>query len=256
MAVESRPVSGEGLGSLQACLVGDDPEQCERERRVLRKSLFLSVATQSVLVTAIVVIPLFGKPARIALDSVVPLPAYYSHAERRPTDSNKPQPPGQKRTVCRICAPTSIPNTVATHTGSTDSSPEPQGFPDPPIGTNTGGNIPFVDTRAHPEQPPETTVEAPKKIRVTQIDPAMLKVRVEPIYPTLMRQIHRGGQVQLHAIIGTDGAIQSLQAVSGDPGFYQSAMEAVKQWRYRPTILNGKPVEVDTFITVIYNIGG
>jgi protein TonB len=61
--------------------------------------------------------------------------------------------------------------------------------------------------------------------------------------------------VQLHAIIGTDGTIQSLQAVGGDPGFYQSAIEAVRQWRYKPTILNGKPVEVDTFITVIYNIG-
>ncbi len=113
----------------------------------------------------------------------------------------------------------------------------------------------MVDTRAHPEKPPETTVQPPKKIRVTQIDPAMLKVRVEPIYPTLMKQIHKSGQVQLHAIIGTDGTIQALQAVSGDPGFYPSAMDAVRQWRYKPTILNGVAVEVDTFITVIYNIG-
>jgi periplasmic protein TonB len=255
MAVESRPVGGNGLGSLQGCLVGSDPEQRERERRVRRKSLILSVTAQMVLVAAIVLIPLLGKPARIALANVVPVPPYYSHAERHPSDPAKPQPPGAKRNVCRICAPTSIPTTIITHTESIDDTPEPQGFLDPPIGTNTAGNIPLVDTRAHPEKPLETAVEAPKKIRVTQIDPAMLKVRVEPIYPTLMYQIHRGGQVQLHAIIGTDGTIQSLRAVSGDPGFYQSAMEAVRQWRYKPTILNGKPVEVDTFITVIYNIG-
>jgi len=255
MAVESRPASGNGLGSLQSCLVGGDPEQRARERRVRRKSLILSVSMQSVFVVAIVVIPLFGKPARIAVDNVVPLPPYYSHAERRPADPTKPQPPGQKHSACRFCAPTSIPPTIATHMEPVDDTPEPQGFLDPPIGTNTVGIIPFADTRAHPEKPPETAVEAPKKIRVTQIDPAMLKVRVEPIYPTLMLQIHRGGQVQLHATIGTDGTIQSLQAVGGDPGFYQSAIEAVRQWRYKPTILNGKPVEVDTFITVNYNIG-
>jgi protein TonB len=82
----------------------------------------------------------------------------------------------------------------------------------------------------------------------------LLTRRVEPVYPTLMRQIGRSGQVELHAMIATDGSIQSLQVVSGDPGFYQSAMEAVRQWRYKPMILNGIPVEVDTFITVIYNI--
>jgi protein TonB len=82
----------------------------------------------------------------------------------------------------------------------------------------------------------------------------MLTRRIEPIYPTLMRQIGRSGQVQLRATIGTDGTIQSLQVVGGDPGFFQSALEAVRQWHYRPTVLNGNPVEVDTFITVIYNI--
>jgi protein TonB len=78
--------------------------------------------------------------------------------------------------------------------------------------------------------------------------------RVEPVYPTLARQIGRAGRVELRAVIATDGTIQSLQVVSGDPLFYQSAMEAVRQWRYRPTVLNGEAVEVDTFITVIYKI--
>ena len=113
MAVESRPVGGDGLGSLQGCLVGGDPEQRERERRVRRKSLILSVTAQVVLVAAIVLIPLLGKPARIALANVVPVPPYYSHAEhRRYGSASKPHPPAQKR-FCRICAPR-IPRTVST----------------------------------------------------------------------------------------------------------------------------------------------
>jgi periplasmic protein TonB len=82
----------------------------------------------------------------------------------------------------------------------------------------------------------------------------MLIRRVEPIYPAPMRQIRRAGRVELRAVIATDGTIQSLHVVSGDPGFYQSAIDAVSQWRYKPTVLNGQPVEVDTFITVIYNM--
>jgi protein TonB len=82
----------------------------------------------------------------------------------------------------------------------------------------------------------------------------MLVQRVEPVYPPLARQIHREGQVELHAVIATDGTIQSLQAVSGDPLFLQSALEAVRQWRYHPTILNGQAVEIDTYITVIYSL--
>ena len=82
----------------------------------------------------------------------------------------------------------------------------------------------------------------------------MLIHRVEPVDPVLARQMGRAGRVELRAIIATDGTIQSLRVVSGDPLFYQSALDAVSQWRYRPTILNGEPVEIDTFITVIYNI--
>jgi len=80
----------------------------------------------------------------------------------------------------------------------------------------------------------------------------MLVHRVEPVYPTLAWHTHREGRVELRAIIDTDGTIQSLQVVVSDSLFNQSAMEAVSQWRYRPTILNGQPVEIDTYITVIY----
>jgi len=82
----------------------------------------------------------------------------------------------------------------------------------------------------------------------------MLIHRVDPVYPPLARQLRREGRVELHAIIAMDGSIQALEVVSGDPLFLQSALAAVREWRYRPTILDGQPVEVDTHVTVIYTL--
>src|SRR5262249_25655775 len=105
-----------------------------------------------------------------------------------------------------------------------------------------------------PAAPSDPNQNQKKRISIGRIEPAMILHRVEPVYPTLMRQIRRSGKVELRAIISTDGTIESLQAVSGDTGFYASALEAVRQWRYRPTYLNGQPVEVETIITVIYSL--
>jgi protein TonB len=95
-------------------------------------------------------------------------------------------------------------------------------------------------------------VPVPKIVHVGHLDPAMLIHRIEPVYPTLAHQTRREGTVELHAIIATDGSVRSLQVLQGDAMFYHSALDAVGQWRYKPTFLNGNPVEVDTHITVIY----
>jgi periplasmic protein TonB len=255
MAVESRPVSGSELGSLQSCLVGSDPEQQNRERRVRRRALVISIATQSVVVAAIVLVPLFLKPERISAN-ITPVPPYYTRVTGHTEERSTPRAPKPQQNVCRFCAPLSIPRTVAMRDEPQNKGDEgqTQGFLDGPGRPGSvGDGIPIVDTRV-PAQPQVPRVETPHTVHVAHIDPAMLTRRIEPVYPPLMRQIGRSGQVQLRAMIGTDGTIQSLQVVNGDPGFYQSAMEAVRQWRYRPTVLNGTAVEVDTFITVIYNI--
>ncbi len=82
----------------------------------------------------------------------------------------------------------------------------------------------------------------------------MLVRRVEPIYPALARQIRLSGQVRLHAVIAADGTIASLEVMDGAPLLVRSALDAVAQWRYRPTLLNGSPVEVETVITVVYTL--
>jgi periplasmic protein TonB len=105
-----------------------------------------------------------------------------------------------------------------------------------------------------PPQPLAEAQQPPRTVQVMRLDPAMLIHRIEPVYPPWAKQTHREGRVELRAIIATDGSIQSLEAVAGDPLFYSSALQAVQQWRYRATILNGQPVEIDTFITVIYTL--
>jgi periplasmic protein TonB len=89
----------------------------------------------------------------------------------------------------------------------------------------------------------------PKSI-TSQLAEGQLVNRVDPIYPHIAAISGIQGQVKLHAIIGRDGRIQSLSAISGHPLLLRAALEAVEQWRYRPYVLNGEAVEVETFITV------
>lgn len=81
-----------------------------------------------------------------------------------------------------------------------------------------------------------------------------LLTRIEPVYPPLARQTRIMGVVRLHALIGKDGRISKLELVSGHPLLIQSAMDAVKQWRYEPTLLKGKAIVVDTEIEVIFSL--
>jgi protein TonB len=80
--------------------------------------------------------------------------------------------------------------------------------------------------------------------------------KVVPPYPALAKTARIQGQVVLHAIISKQGNVENLNVMSGHPMLVQSALDAVKQWKYRPYILNGEPVEVETTITVNFNLTG
>lgn len=84
----------------------------------------------------------------------------------------------------------------------------------------------------------------------------LLVHRVEPAYPTLARSARVQGEVVLSAIIDTNGQITNLQLVSGHPMLVPAAITAVREWRYKPYLLNGQPVEVETTITVIFSLQG
>ena len=95
----------------------------------------------------------------------------------------------------------------------------------------------------------------PAHIRVGgNVMSAKVRVRPKPVYPALAKQGHIEGVVQLHALIGKDGAVENLSVISGHPLLVPSAIEAVHQWVYEPTMLNGEPVGVETEIDVNYTL--
>ena len=108
----------------------------------------------------------------------------------------------------------------------------------------------------------DTTIAVPRvtltRVRVSQgVTQGMVIHRVQPPYPQMARIARVQGPVVLAAIIGKDGTIQNLHVLStASPLLNQAALDAVKQWRYRPYILNNVPVEVDTQITVNFTLSG
>jgi TonB family protein len=86
------------------------------------------------------------------------------------------------------------------------------------------------------------------------VEAAKLISNPSPVYPSLAREKQIQGDVLLHAIIGMDGGVKHLSVISGDPSLTQASLDAVRQWRYQPTLLNGDPVEVDTTIKVTFSL--
>jgi protein TonB len=119
---------------------------------------------------------------------------------------------------------------------------------------NSAGNSlinQLVNSSQKPVEPPPVVTpvvqqtKPPERIKVSSgVQEAMILSRKIPEYPRLALQTRQQGTVTFTAIIARDGTIQRLQLVSGHPMFIQAATEAVRQWRYRPTLLNGEPVEV------------
>ena len=128
--------------------------------------------------------------------------------------------------------------------------------------------VPFGNTdltlssRSQPPPPPipATRTDSPVKtsapIRVGgDVQAARIIHQPIPVYPPLARSARISGQVKLEGIIGKDGRIQHLRVLSGHPLLTQAALDAVRQWIYKPTLLNGEPVEVIAPIEVNFTIG-
>ncbi len=111
--------------------------------------------------------------------------------------------------------------------------------------------------RTPPPPPPPPARPRVERIRVGgAVVDGLLISRVTPVYPELAKTAHIGGQVVIQAVIAKDGTIQDVHVISGHPLLTQAALDAVKQWKYRPYILNGEPVEVETQITVVFTPAG
>jgi protein TonB len=104
---------------------------------------------------------------------------------------------------------------------------------------------------------PVVKAATPKKIAISSGVMTGLKTGgTNPTYPPIARAARISGTVVLQATISKTGTIENLRVISGPPMLTQSALEAVKTWRYKPYQLNGEPVEVETTVNVVFNLGG
>ena len=247
-------VSEDAFGSLSNCLVEGDPLSERRARQIKQRAVAISIVLQGLALVALFLFPLLSKGERIFFPIVTPIPPYAPIGNHH----NAPTDPVRHTSVpCHFCPLPSVPTRISTR------DPNPPAEPNGPDGDPIIGLLPrpgviggYTPPTSRPVAPPEEKSSVFKERRkVSEMQQmAQLITRVEPRYPPLAIQIHREGRVELHAIISTTGTIESLEVISGDPFFIQSALAAVREWRYLPTILNGSPIEVDTRITVIYTL--
>jgi protein TonB len=98
---------------------------------------------------------------------------------------------------------------------------------------------------------------APKKVAISAgVMQGMLLQKTTPTYPPIAKAARVSGTVVLQATISKTGTIENLHVVNGPAMLQQAALDAVKQWRYKPYLLNNEPVEVETTVNVIFTLGG
>jgi periplasmic protein TonB len=152
--------------------------------------------------------------------------------------------------IQKMTAPTVIPKNIAV---IKDEAPVIYTNSSEGVAGGTGNVLGGLIGGPAPPPPPKA---APSRIRVGgSVESASLINKVTPQYPPIAKTAHVSGTIVLHAVISKDGLIQELQYVSGPPLLMKAAMDAVKEWRYKPTTLNGEPVEVDTTIDVVFTLG-
>ncbi|MFZ0818911.1 MAG: energy transducer TonB [Candidatus Acidiferrales bacterium] len=254
-------------GFLADCMVDADPNSTSRAGRARGRAIGISALAQAFLLAAILIVPLFATSQLVSVRNAVPI-APYGGMPRRGTEP-KPNDTRQRTAERRRVPPTAFvfhaPSNRSTRNDSntergTDNldGPPNVGLPngDPRGNSDRPGLIQISGFDGPlPPRPEEEKKAATKPIAVSEgAELAQLIHRVEPVYPRLALYRHTEGTVQLRAIIGRDGIVRELHALSGDAVLAYAAQEAVKQWRFRPTMLDGQPIEVDTFITVVFKI--
>ncbi len=228
-----------------------------RARKQRRWTAVLSLAVQIALVGMLLILPMIAPESIPELRSriIVTVPrAAAAPSERRATpaggSTTKPQRPDQ----IALYQPAEIPPTIDSGSDEVPAPPSPSlpagnctprcgvGGPDGVTGGDPLSN--FVPTvRPKPDAPTERLV-------ISHLDPGFLLHRMQPVYPRIARLAGVQGPVILRAVISKEGEIQELRVISGHPWLSPAARDAVQHWRYRPYLLNGAAVEVETQVIV------
>ncbi|MDR3771816.1 MAG: TonB family protein [Terracidiphilus sp.] len=148
-----------------------------------------------------------------------------------------------------FAAPRVIPRTIVI-----PSTPDPEG-PGNNVAMWDPGSTPGGDGPFHPQPAPRVVPDVKTVLHVpSTLAQGLLLNKVVPQYPQLARAMRAEGTVVLAATISRDGTIEHLRVVSGLPVLQQAALDAVSRWRYRPYLLNGNPVEVETTVNVVFKL--
>ena len=236
-------------GNLSYCLVNADGVAIGRARLLRSRALLASLVLEAAAIAAMLLWPLVTPavlPPQIVVTPIPPFQGVGKPHVRSSEPNHDPKPKTDGRTFTPHFQPPRTPERVDTTPdvappaiGERPGIPEREAPLEWVVGEHRDGERSVI--------PPPSS--APRRISTGVMD-AMLIHRVQPEYPLPARVMHLSGTVNLRAIIGTDGAVRELQALSGNPIFVRAALAAVGQWRYQPTRLSGEPVEVETYITV------
>ncbi len=237
-----------------------DPSWTERARRGW--TTLTSFGLQALIVGVLLVLPLLrptGLPSFHQLSTPISLGQPFPEGPvMRAHSGPNPAPDNPAEFIFR--RPSSLP--INMHPASDDGPPGVQtagfglnvpgaigiGDPHGPPGLFESGTRPVL-----PTAPPVTVTHPLRRSHISEGD---LIHKVQPAYPALARSARIQGVVVLEAMISKQGTIEDLRLLAGHPMLASAAIDAVRQWRYRPYILNGEPVEVETQITVNFALGG
>lgn len=132
----------------------------------------------------------------------------------------------------------------------------PGGVPGGQLGGVLGSVIGGVLNTAARPAPPPPSVKPNGPVRVGgHVRQPKVIVQILPKYPPLARETHVQGQVQIDAVLDEQGNVIEMKVVSGHPLLYQAALDALKQWKYEPTYLNGRPIAVQLIVTITFQLG-
>lgn len=223
----------------------------EKSRKRNPWAAVASVSLQLLLLSAVVIIPLFHTDVLPKREMLTMLYLQPPAAAGAPTRIRTPAPTRTYTPATNApIAPVPQTQEAAPATGGVVGG-IPGGVGEVPGGVlgNVLGSAPSVPVLAKAPMP------APKRIRLAQrVVEANLIHDVTPTYPAEAGRARIQGTVVLVAVIGKDGSVEDLRVESGLPILAQAAIDAVRQWRYRPYLLNGEPVEVDSRITINFTM--
>lgn len=216
-----------------------------------RWTLLLSLALQATAVSLALMYPLFH-PEGLPFISTVPKIAFSAPTVVRviPAENDYVRPPNASQLQWPQQITVRHTGSSAPKTESTELQPEGPFTALGPAGPPAGLPSLFPRTGMDVARPAPPT----QPLRLSHLDEGRLLQKVQPTYPVMAKQLRVQGDVVLTALIAKDGSIEGLKVLSGHPLLIRAALDAVSQWRYKPYILNGSPVEVETRIEVAFRL--